>query len=450
MTDRVIKAIKDFDMLKYGDKVLVGISGGADSVSLLTVLCKLKNKMNLEITAAHINHGLRGNESDEDEIFTKKLCDSLEVPIFVLKADVKKEALKTGCGIEECGRNIRYNYFNETSATMNAKIATAHTLSDNLETLILNLTRGSGLNGMCGIKPVRNNIIRPLIYLTRDEIEQYCVENNLDYVIDKSNYDRNYSRNKIRLDVIPILKEINPSVEKTCLKMISQFTELKSYIDNKALRALKEYKLKNGYNAEKLVRLDKTVLSRCISFIVESNLNNNHIDLIIEKLKEGSGSVTVPGGINIDIKFGRLNINTGKKERISWEYKINNTKILTYYKREVIIKVIDIMEYIDLIKLNKELIDYSIDYKYINENTIIRNRRNSDKFKKAGRKVTKTLKKLFNEEKVPICTRDDLVIIANKDKIVWLEGFGASEFALVNKETKKVLIIFLKECNHGK
>lgn len=451
MINKVKKAIEDFDMLHCGDKVLVGLSGGADSISLLHALYSLKRELNLEIFAAHINHGLRGKDALDDENFARETCEKLRIPIYVLRADIKKEALEKGMGIEECGRSVRYRFFKEISQKLGSKTATAHTLSDNLETLILNFTRGAGLNGMCGIKPVRNNIIRPLIYLTRQEIEDYCKENNLKFIIDKSNYDRCYSRNKIRLDVIPILKEINPSVEKSALRMISQFKDVDNYIENQAKKVLESSKLSDGYDVKNLLELDKAVLSRCISIIAGGNLENIHIDLVIESLNNGFGTVTLPGKRYIELSSGVIRLKKEQNKQVElWEYKINSTNILTYNKREFIIKSIDIMEYNILLDKNKEFELFALDYDLITENTVVRNRRSSDSFKIPKRGITKSLKKLFNEEKIPIYVRNNLPIIADEDKVLWIYGFGASEFAKINKDTKKVLSIFPKECYHDK
>lgn len=453
MINKVEETIKKFRMLKYGDSVLVGLSGGADSVTLLSVLCSMREKLNLEIFAAHVNHGLRGKDSDADEAFVKAFCEKLGVPIYVLETNIKEIAKESGQGLEECGRNIRYGYFEKISKMLNSKVATAHTLSDNLETLILNFTRGSGLNGMCGIKPIRNNIIRPLICLTRSEIEAYCIKNNLKFVTDNSNYDRCYSRNKIRLDVIPVLKEINPSVEKSALRMIEQFSSLDSYVDSKAKAALEKCKLEDGsYSATDLLKLDRVILERCIKYIAGVNLENIHINLIIEKIQKGSGAVTLPSGKHIKVILGKVKIlpKDTNYEEILWEYKIDNTKILTYNKREFIIKVITVDEYNNIVQKNRELSLYAFDYDAVDKDTVVRNRRPSDKFKIPKRNVTKTLKKLFNEEKIPVDKRNNLPIIANKDRILWIFGLGASEFACINNKTKKVLIVFPKECNYDK
>lgn len=456
MTKKIFAAINEYGLISANDSIIVGFSGGADSVTLLHFLSGLKEKMNLNILAAHVNHCLRGEDSDNDEKFARDFCNKLSIPIEVLKVDIFKLSKESGCGLEECGRNIRYDFFNKLADKTNAKIATAHTLSDSVETIILNLTRGAGINGMCGIPAKRGNIIRPLIFSTREDIEKYCRENELEFVTDKSNFDKSYSRNKIRLDVIPVLKEINSSLEQTVMRMTKSIKEDSDYLDSLAEKNLLICKLDKGYDLSIISKLDKAILSRCIRKIVlnecKVNIENIHTELIIEKIKEGFGTVTLPGKIYVDINDGLLSVTTNKTAKIKdklWEYNINQTKILTESKREFIIKVIDKNEYQSILKNSvtnaKTLFTNTIAYDNINENTVIRNRRNSDRFKKAGRGVTKTLKKLFNEEKIPVEERNNIPIIANNNEVLWIEGFGVSESAMIKPDTEKMMVIFKKE-----
>ena len=204
----VLSVIKKYNMLENCDRIVVGLSGGADSVCLLSVLNSLKAEYGFSLIAAHINHGIRGAEAQRDEESCKKLCEKLNVPLEILHADIPKLSKQQGIGEEECGRIVRYDFF-RSLAGKRGKIATAHNLNDNAETLLLNLVRGAGSKGACGIPPVRDNIIRPLIETDRESIEKYCQENNLQYVTDSTNLECEYSRNKIRIKVLPTLCEIN-------------------------------------------------------------------------------------------------------------------------------------------------------------------------------------------------------------------------------------------------
>jgi tRNA(Ile)-lysidine synthase len=195
------------DMLPKGGTILAAVSGGADSMCLLHVLINLSARYDLRIEAAHFNHMLRGDESDRDERFVLGECEKLGVPCHVGRGDVSAYARESGMGTEEAGRKLRYDFFYETAKKIGAsRIATAHNGDDNCETVIMNMLRGTGLTGLCGIPPVRGIVIRPLLTVTRSGIEEYLRENNIPHVEDSTNRSDDYTRNRIRHRVIPALR----------------------------------------------------------------------------------------------------------------------------------------------------------------------------------------------------------------------------------------------------
>ncbi|MBR6645957.1 MAG: tRNA lysidine(34) synthetase TilS, partial [Clostridia bacterium] len=197
--DKVCKTIEKHNLLTFGDSVLCALSGGADSVCLLRVLCLLKEKYDLKIFAAHINHMLRGESADSDEEFAKELCKNFDVPFYSKKIDVLKYAKEHSQSTEEAGREVRYNFFYELCDTYNInKIATAHNLNDNTETVVMRFIRGTGINGLSGIPYKNNNIIRPILDLSRKEIEAFLKDENISFVTDKTNFEPVYFRNKVR------------------------------------------------------------------------------------------------------------------------------------------------------------------------------------------------------------------------------------------------------------
>ena len=196
-------------MINKGDTVIAALSGGADSVALLYVLYSLKNELGFSLAACHVNHNLRGEESDGDERFVRRMCRFLDIPLYVASIKVNDLRQKHD-SLEECARRLRYEFFD--SISRGKLIATAHTASDNCETILINMVRGTALSGICGIPVKRDNIIRPLLYNTRGDIERYCTENSLDYVTDSTNLSDDYTRNKIRHKVVPLLREINPAL----------------------------------------------------------------------------------------------------------------------------------------------------------------------------------------------------------------------------------------------
>lgn len=221
LTDKVLNTIKKYNLIENGDRLVLGVSGGPDSICMLDVLNRIRNDKNLnlkfDIVVAHINHMIR-EEAIYDENFVRQFCEKIGIKFYCKSIDVRKIANNNKIGTEEAGRNVRYSFFNEIlEVTHSNKIAVAHNKNDNVETIIMNLLRGSGISGLRGIEPLKDNkYIRPLIECERFEIEKYCEDNNIDARIDKTNFENIYTRNKIRNVVIPYIKEeFNPNIIET-------------------------------------------------------------------------------------------------------------------------------------------------------------------------------------------------------------------------------------------
>ncbi|MDI3312535.1 MAG: tRNA lysidine(34) synthetase TilS, partial [Thermoanaerobacterium sp.] len=208
MIDSFEKTIKEYKMIEKGDKIVIGVSGGPDSICLLNLLLEMKEKYELKLYVVHVNHMLRGADADSDALFVKNVCKGINIPFFLFKEDVRKYAEEKGLSEEAAGREIRYNAFSEVLKKVGGdKIAIAHNKNDVAETILLNILRGAGTAGLVGIKPVNGYIIRPLIRTTRDEILDYLTSKDLGYVIDATNKEDVYRRNRIRLKLIPFIEE---------------------------------------------------------------------------------------------------------------------------------------------------------------------------------------------------------------------------------------------------
>lgn len=262
--EKVRSAAADHKMTEKGDAVVAALSGGADSVSLLYALKELSGELGITVSACHINHHLRGEESDSDMRFCEELCGRLGIPLTVREAEVGSMQLKHE-SLEECARRVRYDFFAEVSA--GKKLATAHTANDSAETVLLNLMRGTGLKGLCGIPPVRGNIIRPLIYCTRDEVEEYCRSRGLSWVTDKTNLCDDYTRNKVRHIILPEMLKINGSLFSTAARMQKNLREDSEFLEGMAAQALEESRVPGGYSAAELAALPKPIQSRAIKLI---------------------------------------------------------------------------------------------------------------------------------------------------------------------------------------
>lgn len=270
MESKVIDTVKRYNMLSEGDNVIVAVSGGADSIALLSSLFRLREKLGITVYACHINHNLRDEESLRDENFVRSFCEERNIPLRVYSIDVKSNVQKHE-GIEERARKMRYSCFEELCREKNAKLATAHTASDNAETVFINILRGTGTKGLCGIPPIRGNIIRPLIRCTREDIERFCRENELGYVTDSSNLSDDYTRNKLRHHLIPLLKEFNPSLFEGISRMTSAVYDDNAYLEQVSQKAKVECAVENGYSALILCELERPILSRVISSVLSDN-----------------------------------------------------------------------------------------------------------------------------------------------------------------------------------
>ena len=445
MKSKVIAAINKYNMIEKNDTIVVGVSGGADSMALLYFLLNENCGLGVKTVVVHINHSLRGEESDRDEKFVSDYCKNNGVLFYSCRADIKSEANKLGISIEDCGRKIRYNYFSEIAEKYNAKIATAHTLSDSIETTVFNMIRGTGIKGLSGIAPVRGKIIRPLIFATRSQIEEYCVENRIDYITDSSNLCYDYTRNKIRLDIIPKMKEINNSFERSFFRLKEQVEDDCKYLDNIAKIELDKSTKDGKYDINIINKLEKPIKSRLIIQAVYNEFNiylqNSHIDLICEIINNAHGAVTIPGKVYVKVDKGYLRIYKDLPKIKNWKNKFNAGKILTDSGRKFIIEIITKEEYLSLIQKDKNLEYKCLDYARITEDTIIRNRKPGDKFTQKNRGIRKSLKKLFNEKKISIEKRNELSIIEYNNEILWIESIGPSEKAAVSRETEKVVIV---------
>lgn len=264
MEEKILKTIKEYNLIENGDKVIVGVSGGPDSITLLDVLSKIKNKniIDFEIIVCHINHMIR-EEAAADEEYVKEYCTKNNIKCFAKRAEVEKLAKQEKCGTEETGRKIRYEFFYEILEKEKAnKIATAHNSNDNAETVLMNIIRGCGTQGLKGIEPKRNKLIRPLIECERKEIEEYCLENKLEPRIDKTNFENNYTRNKIRNMLIPYIKEnFNPNIIES-INRLSDLSKMENeYLENQTKKAYNELIQEITVEEKKLAENGKTLLA---------------------------------------------------------------------------------------------------------------------------------------------------------------------------------------------
>lgn len=442
MKTKFLNSVNKYQMFDKGDKVLVGLSGGADSICLTSLLLMCKEELGIEIEAAHINHCIRGSEANADEAFVARFCKEKNIVLHSEKFNIPEIAATTSESIELCARRIRYEYFSQINAD---KIATAHSGSDKVETLLMNLSRGATLKGLCSIPPVRDNIVRPLIDFTREEIECFCSENGLAYVTDSTNLSDEYTRNKYRLNVISELKKINPAFEKNVIRCIDSLLAENKFLEtyaneiiSKNINPDKSISVSSVLNSDK--NIQPRIITQFLSRICDADFEMKHIDFILAKLGKDF-SITLPGNI----------ILSGNSEKLFFRgdnYSDSDTFNAVEFDSEVPFNFDYDGKQIFVYKSDVKIEDnniYVADADKTQEILILRPRASADKFYQAKRKCTKPINKLLNENKVPLSKRDKLFFVADSKGVIFAEGFGIDSNRDISNKTKKYLIIKVKD-----
>ena len=317
MKEKLLETIKKYNLIENGDRLVIGVSGGPDSVCLLHTLNELKNELNFKIYVAHINHMIR-EEADEETEYVKDFCEKLGIECYIKRIDVVKIANNLKRGTEETGRQIRYEFFNEIlEKTSSNKIATAHNSNDKVETILMNILRGSGTSGLKGIEAIRDGkFIRPLIETSREEIEEYCEINKLNPKIDKSNNENIYTRNKVRNVVIPYIKqEFNPNILKTINRLSEVATEENEYLNKVTETTFNEINVGASIARPHLEEIAQTKEQRIVLDLKQFN----NLELVIKRrlilytVNKLLGTTEGIEKINIDDIIKLCNNNIGNK-----------------------------------------------------------------------------------------------------------------------------------------
>ena len=436
MIDKVKARVKD--MIPAGATVVAAVSGGSDSMAMLNILNEIKEEFGFDLCAAHVNHCLRGDAADSDEKFVREKCAGMGIKLYVKRADVAELAERQGIGLEECGRNVRYEFFN--SLGKNIIIATAHNLSDRVETFFFNFARGSALRGLCSIPASRDNIVRPVIDCTKDEILEYCVKNGIEYVTDTTNDDVSYTRNRIRHNVVPEFRCINPSFEASAGRCISLINEDEAFLSSLAFEAAQKAECEDGYNVSVLDLSAMPVKKRALINIIESckgiTPEYKFLDKICALLKNG-GSLQINGGVTVRVRRGVLDFPSAGDD-------ISETELcerMDFGSAVITARIINREEINNLQNISKSVLEYYLDCDKIHGRAVVRSRSEGDSITLASRKCTKTLKKLFNELAIPPEKRNGVAVFADDEEVFLVEGAGISRGVAVDKNTKKIMLI---------
>lgn len=457
--DRFLSFIKEKQLIREGDKIVVALSGGPDSVCMLSLLCSIREEINIQIVAAHVNHMLRGEEADGDEEYARNLCKLLNVRFFVKREDISKLAKEKKISLEVAGRLVRYKFFDEILEQLSFnKIAVAHNANDQAETVLMRIMRGTGLEGLGGILVERDNkYIRPILFMNREEIEEYCSDKALNPHIDYTNLEKIYSRNKVRLDILPYMKQnFNPNIIETINRMSQLLQEDNDFIQGEVNKVYEANCTKHGKSIvihNDLFKEHSSIIKRVIRKALFNTNNNNldiemkHIEDILELSTLGTNKrIDLPNNIYVENVYGDIHIK--RKEDSNFlgnnNLKISKDEILhneiTFNNYVISFEIVDKIEKVN--KENNRLISF-FDYN-INDGIIIRYRKDGDKMLPFGMKGSKKLKDLFIDMKIPKEERGKVPIIQFDNDIAWVVGVRTSDKFKVTNKTKEILKIIVK------
>ena len=453
ITNRIKNTILKHQLISEGDSVLVALSGGADSVCMLDLLVNLKEELNIKVAAAHLNHMIRGAEADRDEAYAAELCTKLSVPFFAERVNVPEISEKYGISEELAGRNARYDFLKKICKEKGYnKIATAHNRNDRAETLLMRVIRGTGIDGLGGIKYNRGDgVIRPILDIERCDIEKYCRDNDLHFCNDSTNSDSDYTRNRIRNELIPFIEDkFNPSIVDSLCALSDNSTEDAEFINGYAKRLYD--RINNPMPKRKPVLLDieslkiiqDSIKNRIIRLAAKDAMGENyslervHVETIIDLTEKTTGAkAELPKGLIVSVKYGWLEFSKAgediKTQDFCYEIEIGNKISNCEFDLDF-----NVLENDFNINKNQMILDYDM---IENKNLLVRNRRRGDRmvFFKDGK--TKKIKKYLIDKKIPQSERDRIPLLCADDEIIAIIGDRVAETYKINKNSRRGLVI---------
>lgn len=450
MLRSVCETISKYGLISKGDCIVLGVSGGADSVALLDMLYGMADEYALTLCVVHVNHGLRGTAADNDQKYVEDICKERNIPCRIFKFDVAQIARREHLTSEEAGRKIRYEAFERVANEMGAnKIATAHHMNDNTETLLFNILRGSGLTGLCGIKPIRGKYIRPLIKTSRAEIESYLVEKNIPWCTDSTNNETLFTRNKIRHELLPYIKNnFNPSAENALRRMSELCGDDNDFIDGVAAECVEDCVIKEEcdcvlLDTKKFNSKHIAIKRRMIRHVLDKlsvplkDVHMVHVDNCIKMVESsGSGAYTYVGNCRVGTQQNGIRFSTNNDACDDFEVyaDVNSECRIPQIKSKIIIKEVEKRG-----ASAKNRVYVSADD--IELPLLIRNRKNGDRIKPFGMNGEKKLKDYFIDKKVPLSERNKIPLFIGGNKIIWVGGYCINEDCRVMSDTNKILML---------
>lgn len=458
MENKVLNYINENKMIKAGETVVVGVSGGADSICLLHMLLKHKETLGIKLLVVHVHHGIRGESADRDARFVEELCCRFNLPFFLYKYNIPEFAKKEGMSTEEAGRYARYEAFDkcikENCVDNTGKIAVAHNKDDLAETVLLNLFRGAGIKGLKGIVPLRDRIIRPVLCLDRGEIERYLQENNLEYITDESNLTEDYTRNKIRLNILPLIKsDINEKavehIENTAINLglIDDYMECQCKLE---YDRLVEEKADGLLISKEFVGLHKAMqgqlIKNCLYKVAKKHkdISAVHISSVVDLFYMEVGKcINLPYSMVAKRQYEGIQIFIPKdydNKKCDSTYALNIDDVGEYVFENGMVTAnfsIDKDNYNESIFIEKIYTKW-IQCDIIKVNLQLRTRKAGDYIIVDAKGSKKKLKDYFIDLKIPRDERDDILLLANGNEIVWIIGYRLNWNYRVTSELQSI------------
>ncbi len=440
-TEKIELFIRKHAMLPEGGRILVAVSGGADSVMLLHFLSRVEGA---EVVAAHFNHCLRGAESDRDEEFVRALCAEMGVKCVTGRGDVTAFAEKSGKGIEDAARVLRYEFLSETASREGCgRIATAHNADDNAETVLLNMARGTGLKGLGGIPPVRGMFIRPLLQTARTEIEEYLAFHGLEHIEDSSNASDDYSRNRIRHHVTPVLRELNPAFADNVARMTESLREDEEYLTEEARDFIEGHSAEDGsISAGALMDLPRSIRMRVIRLKCGRDISSVHCRAIenICLVRSLHAHADIPG-MRVTREFDRLVFGSEEAESMPLR-ELKTGQTLHLPEAGLFISCENVGERAEI---NKSFNTFFFKSENICGRMFVGSRREGDKIRLEGRNCTKSIRKLFSESRMELSARVRCPVIYDEAGPIAVYRFGTAERCAARSGDNCIMIKIRKD-----
>lgn len=452
----LINQIAKEKLFNKNDKVIVATSGGADSMALLVLLNGLaiaKIGLNLKIVAVHVQHHIRGKEAEKDALFVENFCKSKEVPFYRVDVDAPFLAKKAKISLEDAARKLRYNALEEIRVKEGANfIVTAHHKDDQAETVLLNLLRGAGAKGLRGMQVKNGYIVRPILFMSRAKIEEFCKKEKINYCFDSTNDDITYKRNKIRKVLLPLLEEFNPQIKDNLVHTAKLLAEDEECLTNMAKGFVeKNYKKVNDESILDLKEfdlLDKAIASRVIKLVLYKNklkamINRKHIEAVLKliKAKETGKRLDLPS-LQVSYVYGKLRIlnSMAKKDNNSLFKKTKFNNMLVFAKKDLANLEL-VIKRVNSCGSNPNCLYYPCE---LAREISLRTRKPGDYFRPEGGRGRKKLKGFFIDEKIPREIRDKIPLVVCGNEVLWVLGYKKATWEFKDKSYENFWEVSIK------